>query len=58
MYKFYVSIFVFSILLTACGSLDTPQPVGIGREIDEYKRSPCACNEIKQDFSPWLENIG
>ncbi|MHA1539012.1 MAG: hypothetical protein ACTSXQ_00875 [Alphaproteobacteria bacterium] len=41
--------------LSACGTLDTPQPVGIGRDVNEFKRSPCACNEIPQNYSTWSE---
>lgn len=28
-----------------------PEPVGIGFEVDELKRSPCACIEIPQNWS-------
>ena len=44
------------LITTACGTLDTDKPVGIGRDIDEYKRSPCACNEIPQDYSNWQKS--
>ena len=39
--------------LTACGSIFEPAPTGIGRDRDALKQSPCACIEIRQDFSAW-----
>ncbi len=46
------------ILLTLSGcngvlgrSDKMPEPVGIGYEIDELKRSPCACLEIPQNWN-------
>lgn len=35
------------------GSESVPEPVGIGRDRNDLKRSPCACNEIQQDYSNW-----
>lgn len=37
-------------LLSACavGSADDAEVIGIGRGIDDYKVSPCACAEIPQ----------
>jgi hypothetical protein len=32
----------------ACGSLYEPEPVGIGRDYSELKKSPCACLELKK----------
>ena len=34
------------VLLTGCGSSRAPEPVGIGTDRDELKRSPCGCTEI------------
>lgn len=39
------------LLLSACagvGSKDDADVIGIGRGIDDYKVSPCACAEIPQ----------
>lgn len=34
-------------LLVACGSVYEKEPVGIGIDYSELKRSPCACLEVK-----------
>jgi len=39
--------------LAACGSVFAPDPVAIGRDRDALKQSPCACDEIRQDFTGW-----
>jgi hypothetical protein len=39
--------------LGGCGSLTTPDPVGIGSDRDALKQSPCACDEILQDYTAW-----
>lgn len=39
--------------LAACGSIFAPEPVAIGRDRDALKQSPCACDEIRQDFHDW-----
>ncbi len=41
------------VILAACGTTKSPDPVGVGRDVNEYKKSPCACNEIPQNFSDW-----
>lgn len=33
--------------LMACGSLYEKEPVGIGIDYSELKRSPCACAEVE-----------
>ncbi|HIJ63196.1 MAG TPA: hypothetical protein HPQ04_10940 [Rhodospirillaceae bacterium] len=38
-------------LLTGCGSAQAPEPVGIGSERHELKRSPCGCFEIRRPAS-------
>ena len=56
MWKKGKKIIAFSLLLVAlaaCGSSKSLKPVGVGRDVNEYKRSPCACTEIPQDFSNW-----
>ena len=30
-----------------------PEPIGIGSDRDQLKRSPCACAEIQQRFDAW-----
>jgi hypothetical protein len=39
--------------LSACGSLTAPEPIAIGRDRDALKQSPCACDEIPQNFAAW-----
>lgn len=34
-------------VLGACGSIYEKEPVGIGPDISELKRSPCACMFLK-----------
>lgn len=48
--------FLFLLLLVglaACGSIFTPEPIGIGSDRDALKQSPCACDEIPQNFGAW-----
>ena len=39
--------------LSACSSVFTAEPVGIGKDRDALKRSPCACTEVPQDYAEW-----
>jgi len=39
--------------LGGCGSVFTPEPIGIGKDRDALKQSPCACDEIPQDYTAW-----
>jgi len=41
--------------LSACGTTEQPKPIGIGTGNDEYKRSPCACIEVPQDYNSWQQ---
>jgi hypothetical protein len=45
------------LLLSGCdfvrGSETLPDPVGIGRDNDDLKRSPCACLEVPQNYNGW-----
>lgn len=43
------TVFIFGLcaLLSACGSIYEKEPVGIGPDISELKRSPCACMLLK-----------
>ncbi len=55
-------LFLFLILgglcIVACGSgsIFEPEPVGIGRDYSELKKSPCACLELKKapQLPQWL----
>lgn len=48
------AVFFMTLLLSGCGSIFNPDPIGIGRDRDELKQSPCACDEIHQDYSTWV----
>jgi len=54
----FLSAAIFA--LSACGSTEQQDPVGIGSGTDEFKRSPCACLEIEQpDVTPeYLKSLG
>jgi len=39
----------FLAVLNGCGSVYELEPVGIGPDPSELKRSPCACLELKLD---------
>ena len=46
-----IIIFVFilgAFILGACESLYEKEPVGIGSDYSELKKSPCACLELKK----------
>ena len=45
-------IAVGAIALAACGSVYEKEPVGIGTDWAELKKSPCAC--LKLDLAPAL----
>ena len=44
----YISLACLVVVLAACGSIYEKQPVGIGPEYSELKKSPCACLELKK----------
>ena len=55
------NIFIFLALalvafLAACGSLYEQEPVGIGTDYSELKKSPCACLEVEllPDLPEWF----
>ena len=49
MKKILLIVFVLAgFFLMACGSLYEQEPVGIGRDYSELKKSPCACLELKK----------
>ena len=47
---------VLVAMLMACGSLYEKEPVGIGIDYSELKRSPCACLEVElmPDLPQWF----
>ena len=49
MYKKIILFLVISVL-SACslfGSYYEPEPVGVGKDVNELKLSPCACIEVE-----------
>ena len=49
MKKIFFLIFVlFLVVLGACDSLYEKEPVGLGPDYSELKKSPCACLELKK----------
>ena len=57
-----VSITALCTILGACsfGSVYEKEPVGIGPDISELKRSPCACMLLKlpADLPEWMSVQG
>lgn len=53
MQKKFLFVGLIMLVLTACGSIFSDEPVGIGRDRDALKQSPCACDEIRQDYRGW-----
>ena len=43
-------------LVVACGSIYEKEPVGIGTDYSELKKSPCACLELElaPELPAWL----
>lgn len=57
MKKIICFIFVFTgLMIAACGSIYDDEPVGIGRDASELKKSPCACLELKKtsELPEWV----
>lgn len=50
MKKYFVVLFVLglTVLAAACGSVYEKEPVGIGPDYSELKKSPCACLELEK----------
>ena len=48
--------FLFVTFLTSCSSIYEKEPVGIGGDINELKRSPCACMllETPKNLPDWI----
>ena len=43
-------------LISGCGSYYEPEPVGVGKDINELKLSPCACIEVEliKELPEWF----
>jgi len=57
MTKIKKAIVAFAILtLSACGSYYEPEPVGVGKDVNELKLSPCACIEVEliKELPDWF----
>jgi hypothetical protein len=44
---------LLALLLSGCGNANLLEPIGIGPDRDELKRSPCACYEVPLSFFAW-----
>lgn len=53
---FILLLFLGALAVVACGSIYEDEPVGIGRDYSELKKSPCACLELKKapQLPEWL----
>lgn len=51
-----LSVFALCAAAAACGSIFEQEPVGIGPDVSELKRSPCACLQLdlKPGLPEWL----
>lgn len=51
-------IFIFSLLASSCDSIFEKEPVGIGSDYSELKRSPCACLQLdkKPGLPEWMRS--
>ena len=50
-------ILIFAALLvSSCGSYYEPEPVGVGKDVNELKLSPCACIEVEmiKELPDWF----
>ena len=57
MRKIALILFVLAgFILAACASVYEQEPVGIGKDYSELKKSPCACLELKKapELPEWL----
>lgn len=54
-----LSMFAVCLVLSGCGTMYEPDPVGTGYGINELKLSPCSCIKVKQRVgseNPWSKN--
>ncbi len=42
-----IILFLMLMFLASCGSYYEPEPVGVGKDVNELKLSPCACIEVE-----------
>ena len=44
------------LLVSSCGSYYEPEPVGVGKDVNELKLSPCACIEVEliKELPEWF----
>ena len=51
-----IGTLLLGFFLIACGSIYEQEPVGIGKDYSELKKSPCACLELKKapELPAWL----
>ena len=54
-YKKFLIVFVLFLLSGCFGSYYEPEPVGIGKGVNELKLSPCACMhlDLPKDLPDW-----
>ena len=52
--KFVLGLAV--IMVSSCGSYYEPEPVGVGKDVNELKLSPCACIEVEliKELPDWF----
>ncbi len=50
MKKYFFALFMLGLIavIAACGSVYEKEPVGIGPDYSELKKSPCACLELEK----------
>lgn len=47
----WIILIGIALVIAACGSIYENEPVGIGRDYSELKKSPCACLEVKKAYA-------
>jgi hypothetical protein len=53
-----LSLVILSGCASVFGSDEVPDPVGIGNDVNELKRSPCSCIELQQVYPKNLTRLG
>ena len=49
-----LSLLALLLLLAACGTSNDGVPIGTGGDLDELRKSPCACGEPIPPKSQWV----